>query len=166
MKPRIRSITPSRTRYRAPGQTLLAIGLGLLVFSGVARPAQAREVAPEPAQISDPLETLNRGMFGVDSAVNRLVAGPTRILGTVKWVPRPVRHGLFNAFENLEEPATLANDLMQRKVRRAGETTALFGVNLTVGVGGAFDIAKRIGLKRTREDFGQTLALYLSLIHI
>ncbi len=148
-----------------------SICLALLVTCTLALPASARPrpapvpraAAPTPppaSPIEDPLVKVNRGMFAVDSAVNRLFAGETRILGTVKWVPRPVREGLFNAFDNLEEPATAANDLMQRKLKRAGQTTARFGVNLTVGVVGVFDVASRLGLKRTREDFGQTLALY------
>ena len=164
-------IFPGRRRYIGAGWTLVAIGAGVVVASGLGCPVQARELAPDrsgadfsssrgPTQISDPLQAVNRGMFSVDSTVNRIVAGPTRILGTVKWIPRPVRHGLFNAFENLEEPATLANDLMQRKVKRAGETTARFAVNLTIGLAGVIDVADKFGLKRTREDFGQTLAVY------
>ncbi len=151
-------------RQRRVGQ-FVGLGLALLIATDptcralAAEPA-ALSAAPPTPMVNDPLERVNRGMFQVDSAINRLVAGQTRILGTVKWIPRPVRHGLFNVFENLEEPATLANDLMQRKIHRAGETTARFGINLTVGVVGVFDVANHFGLKRTREDFGQTLAVY------
>ena len=97
-------------------------------------------------------------MFGIDLTINRLLAGKGRILAMARWVPAPVRAGLYNAFDNLQEPSTFANDLLQLKARRAVKTAGRFGVNSTVGVFGILDVAGRLGLKRTREDFGQTLA--------
>ncbi len=111
-------------------------------------------------RILDPFEPVNRGMFKVDSVINQFFAGRGRILAMAKWLPRPLREGLYNAFDNLDEPATFANDLLQRKVRRAGVTAARFGINTTIGGLGAFDVASRLKMKRTREDFGQTLGFY------
>ena len=111
-------------------------------------------------RILDPLEPVNRGMFRIDGVINAFLAGKGRILATAWWVPRPMREGLYNAFDNLDEPSTFANDLLQRKLRRAAVTAGRFGVNTTIGVVGVFDVASRLGLKRTREDFGQTLGMY------
>ena len=123
-------------------------------------PAAGPGAASEPpaARFEDPLERVNRRMFGVDLTINRLLAGRGRILAMAKWIPAPAREGLYNAFNNLDEPGTLANDLLQRKFRRAIGTGARFAVNSTIGGLGVVDVASRIGLKRTREDFGQTLA--------
>lgn len=115
---------------------------------------------PTPAPVEDPLEGFNRGMFSVDLTVNRLLAGRGRVLAMAKWIPVPVREGLYNAFDNLQEPDTFANDLLQRKLRRAATSGARFAVNSTIGGLGVLDVAKKMGLKRTREDFGQTLAMW------
>jgi phospholipid-binding lipoprotein MlaA len=126
-----------------------------------AAPPQSQPLAAPPdVQVEDPLEGFNRAMFGVDLAVNRLLAGRGRILVFAKWVPAPVREGLYNAFTNLQEPSTFANDVLQKKMKRAGETAARFGVNSTIGGLGVVDVASRLGIKRNREDFGQTLAIW------
>ena len=115
---------------------------------------------PSGTPIDDPLQPVNRGLFHVDLTINRLFAGKGRILAMARWVPAPVRAGLYNAFDNLEEPSTFANDLLQRKAGKAVKTAGRFTVNSTAGAFGIFDVASRIGLKRTREDFGQTLATW------
>ena len=160
------SCDPSR-RHRRIRWAAVAVGLAVGAYVGAAAPAAsaaeqptASAQAPPETSIEDPLEPVNRSMFKVDSAINRLLAGRFRVIGTVKWIPAPVRAGLFNAFENLEEPATFANDLFQRKPGKAVKTAGRFGVNSTIGVVGVFDVASGLGIKRSREDFGQTLAVY------
>ena len=115
---------------------------------------------PASTPIEDPLEPANRKLFAVDLWVNKTLAGPGRILPMAIWIPSPVRHGLFNVFDNLEEPATVANNLMQAKFRRGAVSAGRFTVNSTVGVFGVFDVAAKMRLNRTREDFGQTLAIW------
>jgi phospholipid-binding lipoprotein MlaA len=155
-----------------PRRALLALALALACGPGLARAAepasgepspQAAAVAPEPpppALVEDPLEGLNRRLFGVDLTINRVLAGQGRILAMAKWIPVPVRAGLYNAFDNLEEPGTAANCVLQVKFRRAARSGGRFAINSTVGVLGLIDVAKHMGLKRTREDFGQTLATW------
>jgi phospholipid-binding lipoprotein MlaA len=134
---------------------------GLLLAAAIPAVASAQATAPaphQPAGAEDPFEPVNRGLFRVDLTINNVLAGKGRILAVAKWIPAPVRAGLYNAFDNMQEPSTLANDVMQRKLHRAGNTTGRFLVNSTIGVLGVFDVASKFGLKRTREDFGQTLA--------
>jgi len=111
-------------------------------------------------RILDPFEPVNRGMFKIDGIINRFFAGKGRILATARWMPRQVREGVYNVFSNLDEPATFANDLLQRKIARAGVTASRFAVNTTIGGLGTVDVASRMHLIRTREDFGQTLGVY------
>jgi phospholipid-binding lipoprotein MlaA len=125
-----------------------------------AAPTAAYETPPPTEPIEDPLQGFNRGMFGVDLTVNKLLAGHGRILAMAKWIPVPLRVGLYNAFSNLDEPDTLANDLLQRKFHKGVRTAGRFAINSTIGVLGWIDVASHFGLRRTREDFGQTLAMW------
>ena len=124
--------------------------------------ATTTEVPQDTPQtrILDPFEAINRGLFKIDGTLNSFFAGKGRILITARWIPRRVREGIYNAFDNLDEPATFANDLMQRKIARAGTTASRFAINTTAGAFGVFDVASKMNLKRTREDFGQTLGMY------
>jgi phospholipid-binding lipoprotein MlaA len=161
-------------RLDGPGGRIIAILCGAIVVASPAAPALAQSVAatelaatttevPQDTpqtQILDPFEPVNRGLFRIDAVINNFFAGKGRILATARWLPRPLRAGLYNAFDNLDEPATFANDLMQRKIKRAGVTAGRFAINTTLGGLGVFDVAKKMKLNRTREDFGQTLGMY------
>ena len=113
-----------------------------------------------PLQVSDPLQPLNRAMFRVDRAVNRVAAGRLHVIGVAGWAPVPLRRGVFNALANLGEPATAANDVLQRKGGRAAKAALRFVINSTIGLAGLVDVAARMGVHRAEEDFGQTLAVY------
>jgi phospholipid-binding lipoprotein MlaA len=138
---------------------LAAAPLAMAAMAGqaAAQPNPPAPVSPRALQQSDPLERFNRAMFSVDRRINRLIGGRGSI-GATKVVPDTVKTGVYNAFNNLSEPVTVANDLLQLKLRRAGVAAARFGINSTVGLLGTRDVASRAGLARHREDFGQTLA--------
>ena len=144
---------------------LAAAAIGPLALGAPALAAPSRLPPPDKAQLEagpmeDPLEPMNRRLFRVDRWVNDVLAGKGRILLTAKWIPAPVREGLYNAFDNLDEPGTAANDLLQAKPKRTAQAVARFAMNSTLGGLGVFDVASKAGLKRTREDFGQTLAIW------
>lgn len=61
---------------------------------------------------------------------------------------------------NLGEPVTFINQVLQGRPAQAGETATRFVANSTVGVLGVFDIATKAGVPAHEEDFGQTLATY------
>lgn len=136
------------------------LAVAALVLPAAAQAEEAPEIQPPPATIEDPLQGANRVMFGIDRKVNDILAGKGRILALARWVPAPVRAGLYNAFDNMEEPSTFANDILQKKPKQAARATGRFAINTTAGVLGIFDVAGRIGIKRAREDFGQTLATW------
>ena len=75
------------------------------------------------------------------------------------YVPSPVRQSVRNFLDNLASPVTLANDIFQLQGQRASTTALRFGINSTVGVFG-FLTAKRLGLEKHDEDFGQTMAVW------
>jgi phospholipid-binding lipoprotein MlaA len=75
-------------------------------------------------------------------------------------LPAPVRNRVSSALDNLGEPGTALNDLVQGHPKRAGVATARFVVNSTVGLLGMFDVASRMKLPYHEADFGQTLGRY------
>jgi phospholipid-binding lipoprotein MlaA len=104
----------------------------------------------------DPMERLNRRIFGANRAVDRTVLDPLcRVYGRV--VPDVAKRAIRGVFQNLSEPAVAVNDLLQGHGRRAGSAGGRFLINTTVGVAGVWDPARRIGLTYHHADFGQTL---------
>lgn len=111
------------------------------------------------ASVYDPWERFNRRMHRFNNAVDRTVARPVATT-YVEVVPAPVRSGVSNFFDNLGQPATAANLLLQGKVKHSAQALGRFLVNSTVGVAGLFDPASRMKIPEREEDFGQTLATW------
>ena len=153
---------PIRLRHCFLGLMSLALGPLLSAPAAAAAPAGAPvdKAQLQAGPMEDPMEPVNRRMFRTDEWINNVLAGKGRLIFTAWWIPAPVREGLYNAFDNLDEPGTAANDVLQAKPKRGAITVARFAVNTTIGALGVFDVASRLGLKRTREDFGQTLAMW------
>lgn len=107
----------------------------------------------------DPWEPFNRKVHRFNNAVDRTVARPLA-RAYVEVVPRPMRLGVSNFFDNLGQPLTMVNQLLQGHPGQAGQTFARFLLNSTLGIGGLFDPASAAGLPRRREDFGQTLGVW------
>jgi phospholipid-binding lipoprotein MlaA len=107
----------------------------------------------------DPLEPLNRAVFGFNEALDDAIILPLTH-GYMVVTPDPVEAGLANAFDNVGEPMTFANQLLQGKPRASATTFARFGVNTTLGIAGLFDVASGMGLPRGDEDLGQTFGVW------
>jgi len=124
-------------------------------------PASAQEASAvgrvrDPA---DPLEPLNRGLYGVHRGLDKVLIRPLMLIYT-GVTPGLLRAGLRNAVGNLGEPITFVNDVLTVRPRRASRTVTRFATNSTIGVFGLFDFAKDAGFPRHTSDFGQTLARY------
>lgn len=107
----------------------------------------------------DPWEKYNRRMHRFNNGVDRRIARPLA-RGYVKVVPRPVRLGVGNFFNNLSQPLTMVNSLLQGKPKQAGQSFGRFLLNSTFGLAGIFDPATRANLPKKSEDFGQTLGVW------
>ena len=114
---------------------------------------------PAVAETADPWEPMNRGIYRFNDWADRRVLEPTA-QAYVDYVPAPVRRGVNNVFDNIGTPAVALNQLLQGKPVRAVSDTGRFLLNSTLGLGGIFDVATRIGLREHREDFGQTLGVW------
>lgn len=113
---------------------------------------------PSPA---DPAEQLNAASFVAVQTVDNLVVGP--VAHTYKaGVPEPLRDGVHNALNNLDEPIVFLNFLLQLKPGKAFETLGRFALNSTVGVAGLFDVARRkpFNLPRRSNGLADTLGYY------
>ncbi|RVT95210.1 VacJ family lipoprotein [Sphingomonas crocodyli] len=107
----------------------------------------------------DPLEGLNRGVWGFNRGADKVVIKPvTTVYRAV--VPKPGRDGVRNFFNNVSEPFSFINNILQGKFDRAARNFGRFLVNTTAGVGGLFDVATRAKIQPAPEDFGQTLAAW------
>ncbi|QGP77710.1 MlaA family lipoprotein [Sphingobium sp. CAP-1] len=109
----------------------------------------------------DPLEQLNAKSFQAVQSVDKAVVEPVAKAYN-KGLPRPVRKGLRNFFSNLGEPVVAAAYLLQFKPGKAFETAGRFGVNLTLGFVGLFDVAKRkpFNLPHRNNGLANTLGYY------
>ena len=107
----------------------------------------------------DPLEKVNRGIWAFDQAADKVVLKPvTNVYRAV--APKPVRQGASNFFANVTEPWSFVNNVLQGKLNRAGRNLKRFVVNTTIGIGGLFDHASKMGIHPANEDLGQTLAVW------
>src|SRR5262249_40903812 len=108
----------------------------------------------------DPWQPFNEAMFTFNhDYLDRFLVKPAAT-GWEFVMPLPVRKSVARAFDNLEMPRRLVNNLLQLRPIGAGREVARFVVNTTAGVGGLFDIAQYIDLDKSDADTGETLALY------
>lgn len=104
----------------------------------------------------DPLEPFNRGVYKFNDALDRAVIKPVATAYR-DVLPSPIRTGVNNFFNNLQDAWSAVNSALQLKGQAAGNNLVRFGVNTFLGLGGVLDIASEMRVERHTEDFGQTL---------
>ena len=108
--------------------------------------------------INDPFEDINRISFEFNESLDKNFLKP--VAQAYSKTPKPVKKGITNFFNNLEEVETTVNQVLQGKPKLAINDFSRFLINSTIGLGGLIDVATKIGLTRHEEDFDQTLALW------
>ena len=114
--------------------------------------------AEEDDDVNDPIEPLNRFIFGFNEFFYAILLRP--ISKAYNYLPQPVREAVSNVLDNVNSPVVLANDVLQGEGERALQTTGRFLINSTAGLAGLFDVAEMIGIPEHDEDFGQTLGVW------
>jgi phospholipid-binding lipoprotein MlaA len=157
----MRAVPPLRLM---PARCLVAIGLtslSLLSLTACAHkpPASDPEAVADYEQTNDPIEPTNRFFYRVNTTLDTYALKPVA-KGYRYVVPARVRTGLHNVLGNLSSPILFANDVMQAKPRRVGDTFMRFLINSSVGVLGVFDVATDWGYPAHDTDFGITLAMW------
>lgn len=117
------------------------------------------ERAIEYFDIYDPWEPFNRRVYYFNYQFDKYVFLPA--LKTYKLItPDPVERGIKNFFINTKNIPTAGNSILQFKISKAMRAIGRFTINVTMGLGGLFDVASSLGMPRPYEDFGLTLAHY------
>lgn len=122
-------------------------------------PASDVEATAEYRDLNDPLEPTNRTFYAINNGIDTYFLRPLAV-GYTYVVPQVARTGVHNFLTNLTVPVVLADDMLQGKPRRAGDTLMRGLINTTVGVGGVFDFATDWGYPQGDTDFGVTMALW------
>ena len=108
---------------------------------------------------NDPMEGYNRSMYKFNYNFDKYFFIP--VVDAYEFVlPTFAQTGVTNFFNNINEGRTFYNSLLQAKGTKAMITAGRFLTNTTLGIGGLFDPATSLGMKRQTEDFGQTLGHY------
>ena len=133
----------------------LVLGVCGLVLAGCA----TTPPSPEALAANDPYEQTNRDTLKLNGKIDKYFVVPTVAVYFV-LVPESGRRGVHNFLGNLSLPTIFVNDMLQGEFSRAGKTIWRLVVNSSLGLGGFFDPASKIGIAGHGEDFGQTLAVW------
>lgn len=109
--------------------------------------------------VNDPLEPVNRVVFGFNEVADKAVIRPAAEV-YVFVTPDPLRDAVHAFIRNLLSPLVVANQLLQGDVQGAIDETGRFMTNTILGAGGIADVATQAAIPNEQEDFGQTLAVW------
>ncbi|PLX79948.1 MAG: hypothetical protein C0616_09875 [Desulfuromonas sp.] len=111
------------------------------------------------AEISDPIEPVNRAMFWFNDKLYFYLFKPVAKVWRI--FPEPMRNATGRVFDNLGAPVRALNSALQFNLSGTGREVGRFTINTTIGLLGLFDPAKSwFELEPQKEDFGQTLGKY------
>lgn len=123
----------------------------LLAFSGSA--LADNHGAGDPR---DPWEGYNRAVYGFNKGFDSIFLRPAADAYNA-IAPEAVSQGVTNFFSNIGDVRNCFNNFLQGKPGEAANSLARLVINSTVGLLGFVDVATEIGIKKSEEDFGQTL---------
>jgi len=112
-----------------------------------------------PGESYDPAESVNRPVYSFNDTLDSIFLGPLS-RGYVAVTSESVRESVSNFFDNAAYGNTILNDFLQGKGGQGFSDIGRLLVNTTLGIGGLFDVATSVGLKKHEEDFGQTLGVW------
>lgn len=108
-------------------------------------------------QREDSFEGYNRAMFAFNQQADKYVIKP--IVKGYQHITTPeIREHLSQALDNIHEPLSGVNHTLQGDIKQAGTDVARFAINLTLGLGGLFDVASGWGLRKDLSNFDKTFA--------
>lgn len=132
--------------------------LSLLVLTGCASTSLSQQTYDD--QISpDPFVKTNRAIHSFNDSVDSAVLKPIAKVYS-NYVPLLFQAGISNFLNNLGEPVSFVNNILQLKFEDSLITFSRFAFNTTLGLGGLIDITGLGGVEEQDEDFGQTLAYW------
>ena len=107
----------------------------------------------------DPYEKINRKIFVFNSVLDYFLLRPVAIV--YRNVTNDyIKARVGNFTENIGVPLTTVNYALQKNPNDTLKSFWRFMVNTTLGIGGLFDVASKIGLEITPQTLGSTFAHY------
>tara|TARA_X000001036_G_scaffold436940_1_gene481096 strand:+ start:847 stop:1581 length:735 start_codon:yes stop_codon:yes gene_type:complete len=103
-------------------------------------------------------EGTSRAIFKFNMGFDNAILEP--IAKGYNKLPEPIKNGTSNFTSNIATLLAIPNHLAQGNLKSAGDATASFLINSTIGIIGFTNPAEKMGLKAQKEDVGQTLGSY------
>jgi len=104
----------------------------------------------------DPWERLNRFTYRFNARFDAAVF--LRLSDAYRRVPAPIRSGVHNFFGNLSEIDSVINYALQWRLKLGARSLGRFVINSSIGIGGLFDAAAKLGLQGAPTGLSATLA--------
>ena len=115
-------------------------------------------IAPGSTASEECFEKTSRAIFKFNMGFDDAILEP--IAKGYNKLPEPIKNGAGNFTSNIATLLSIPNHVLQGNLKGAGDATASFLINTTVGIIGLANPAERLGLKAQKEDVGQTLGSY------
>ena len=110
------------------------------------------------ALAGDPFEKWNRKVQRFNDVADEKIVQP--IARGYQKIPAQLRYRAGHVYGNLADVGDMVNNLLQGKPGDSINDLFRVAINTTIGLGGLFDPASRLGLTDHEEDFSQTLATW------
>lgn len=120
-------------------------------------------IDPQTGERNDSLEGFNRAMWYVNYEVLDPYVVKPLAKGWRDYVPGPVKTGLVNVADNLDEPASFVNRLLEGEGKKAVVHLNRFWINTVFGLGGLIKISdadEDLMVDSSSREFGDTLGSY------
>ena len=105
------------------------------------------------------LEAYNRAMFSFNNKIDKFVVRPVA-KGYRAVTNKYIRSRVSNFFNNISEPISAANHILQGDFSASGSNLGRFVLNTTLGVAGLFDVATSVGVEKNKTGFDETMAVW------
>lgn len=135
--------------------------LGLVLVFGLwtvsAKASETEADAFDQSHENSVLESYNRAMFDFNNYFYHYLLMPLA-RGYRNITTPSVRRSVRNSLDNIREPVSTGNFLLQGNVKDSAITVGRFLINSTLGLFGLFDVADGWGLKKKTTGFDETFA--------
>ena len=125
----------------------------IILFSSILLLASTEIKASEEC-----FEGTSRAIFKFNMGFDNIILEP--IAKGYNKLPEPIKNGTSNFTSNIATLLSIPNHLAQGNLQGAGNATASFLINSTIGIVGLANPAEKMGFTAQKEDVGQTLGSY------
>lgn len=115
--------------------------------------------APHAGNDMSALEKYNRTMFNINDKIDKAVIRPVA-KGYRAVTNKFVRQRVTNFFNNISEPVSAGNHILQGEFHDSAQNVGRFMINTVVGVAGLFDVASKVGLEQKKTGFDETMSTW------